>query len=156
MRGNLVGWQARFLGEADWQNIPKYYSCPGMKKSHCLYGFDLARQSPVVFIGEGVTDAWAIGTCSVALFGKTASSHQKDLIVANWRHGAAVVLLDHDAQTEAGRLTSELKRRLAGGAVQVELPAGSDPASLDHDVLWDLIFAACNREHVDVIGMLHQ
>ena len=156
MRGKLVGWQARFPGEADWRITPKYYTCPGMKKTRCLYGFDSARQSPVVFLTEGVTDVWAIGNGAVALFGKSASVYQRDLIATTWRRGAAVVLLDHDARTEAARLTSELQRRLQGGAVHVELPAGSDPASLPRDVLWDLIWATCIHADIDLIGLLQQ
>ncbi len=156
MRGQLVGWQARFLGEADWHIVPKYYSAPGMRRSRFLYNFDLARLSPVVFITEGVTDAWAVGKDAVALLGKTASSHQKELIAATWRHGAAVVLLDSDAHAEAERLTTELRRQLAHGAVHVELPAGSDPASLPRERLWELIWAVCVRSSIDLIELLRR
>ena len=37
MRGRLVGWQARRIGDLpEWKATPKYLSCPGMKKSQIL------------------------------------------------------------------------------------------------------------------------
>ena len=47
LRGGLLGWQARTI-EADV--VPKYFTMPGMKKSHTLYNFDAAARWPAIML----------------------------------------------------------------------------------------------------------
>ncbi len=62
MHGIRVGWQARYVGEPRYRDMPKYYTCPGMPKSQLLYNFDSTMTKPFVVLVEGITDVWRIGT----------------------------------------------------------------------------------------------
>ena len=146
MRGELVGWQSRYVGETDWRAVPKYYTCPGMAKRMVLYDYDEAKKQPFICVTEGVTDAWAVGDGAVALLGKTMSYPQCELL-QQWP--AVVLILDADAVDDA----EDVYRRLADKVpvVRVTLPTGTDPASIDKDVLWDLIYGASTSAGIDLL-----
>jgi hypothetical protein len=154
MGGKPAGWQARYAGDLpDWKSTPKYYSCPGMKKTEVLYNYDGARKWPFAVVCEGATDVWRVGPQAVALLGKTASPAQKALIAAAWGRGAAVVLLDGDAARESEGLTADL-RALVRQVVEVRLPGGLDPGGCGHRELWSLIFRSAAEQGVDLGALL--
>jgi hypothetical protein len=144
----LVGWQGRWPGELDWgaEDIPKYFTMPGLRKSHLLYNEDLAHRQPLVVICEGVTDVWRVGPAAVALFGKTASRQQLLRLAAGWMGKPAVVLLDADAQADAEELAASLRPFFRNRLVQVTLPDGMDPGSCPRDELWDFLRAEAVRQ----------
>lgn len=153
MNGQNVGWQARFVGTPPNKETPKYYTMPGFKKTQYLYNLDRARQYPFVVICEGVTDVWRVGPTSVALFGKTLSTTQRLLLGTYWGQGAAVVLLDSDAQDNAQGVYDSL-RDVVARRVLVRLPEGKDPGDLDRGQLDQLILEAGREQGVDLAAML--
>lgn len=128
----LVGWQARMLKPST--SRPKYLTSRGMKKNCVLYGLNEAKQAdgPVVIM-EGVTDVWRYGAGAVALFGKTISKVQVELLRRHLPGRPIVVLLDRDAAEEARKLREAIiiDRRQYGDLTPVRLgnlPAGrNDP-----------------------------
>lgn len=142
----LVGWQARRCVD-----IPKdkyKYLNSAVRKSHCLYNRDVAMFSRDIVIVEGVTDCWRIGPRSIAIFGKSASSRQVELMKSLWGFsGRAVVCFDSDAAKEQEALVQMLRALsvFPRGVSQIHLPDGVDPASLSKGVMSDLIEEALER-----------
>lgn len=146
MDGQLVGWQARFVGNATVQKTVKYFTCPGMRTGRVLYDFDRARLSRVVFICEGITDVWSVGSGAVALCGKNFSNRHFEYVCNTWP--VAVVLLDPDAARESGDIYNKLSRRIT--VIRVELPQQTDPASLARDFLFEKIYMAGHAVGIDL------
>ena len=100
--GSMVGWTARSVPgytAKEWED-PKYMNAKGFSKKQFLYNYDQAKDAPVIAVAEGVTDVWKIGTWGMALFGKSMSDPQCQLLCqAGEGKGAAIVLLA-DASTE--------------------------------------------------------
>lgn len=143
MDGVLVGWQARWPTELPKDSpIRKYYLLPGMPKRLVLYNYDLARTSPLVVLTEGPTDVWRVGPSGVALFGKTMSEQQEQLILKHWGTGVIIVLLDND-EPSAAAAAEKIHLRLAARAscpiLDVRLPAGTDPGDHSREQLWEFI-----------------
>lgn len=136
MYGQLVGWQARYLGST---RIMKYYMPPGMHKSRMLYNFDVAGRMPFAVLVEGVTKVWRVGAPAVALFGKTLSASQKHLLLTTWVDRPIFVLLDGDATDEADGIVSELARNRSNPVVKVELPAGREPDDYTTEAIQQMI-----------------
>jgi hypothetical protein len=144
----LVGWQGRWPGELDWaaEDVPKYYTMPGLRKTQLLYNEDLARKQPLVVICEGVTDVWRVGPAGVALFGKDPSRQQLLRLASGWMGKPAVVLLDADAKADAEELATSLRPFFRDRLVQVTLPDGLDPGSCPREDLWKLLRAEAERQ----------
>ncbi|HMF14845.1 MAG TPA: hypothetical protein VKE94_21165, partial [Gemmataceae bacterium] len=141
--GVLVGWQGRYVGKVPrGMEIPKYYIMPGMKKSNLLYNYDQARTQPLVVVCEGCSDVWRVGAPGVALFGKIASKAQLALFSEAWRDKPAVVLLDADAELDAGYLYEELSPFFSPRLVLARLPAGLDPGDCSRADLWKFLKAS--------------
>ena len=121
----LAGWQARYIGDCP-DDVPKYLSCKGMKKSQLLYGLPaaVASQDAVVIV-EGPTDCWRLGSSAVAIFGKDMSLPQQQLLDRFLPGRPVVVFLDRDAQDKAAELQRTLLDR-GRVAVLAELPDGRD------------------------------
>jgi DNA primase len=113
-----------------------------------LYNFDNAVQQPFVVICEGVTDVWRIGLEAVALFGKTLSPTQAQLICAHWK--TVIILLDGDA-LDAAR---EIAARLSGVSSKliVPLPADTDPADFDRGPLREFVFWTAQDKGILLAG----
>ena len=100
----LVGWQARYVGEVPKTKleggfkIPKYYTCPGMARKLLAYNFERAMRHETIVIVEGPMDAWAVGDCAMALWGKSMNKSLLARFGAAWRLRGSkqtiVVLLD--------------------------------------------------------------
>lgn len=140
MREEFVGWQARYIGTADWRVVPKYYGMPGMRKRLMLYNYDHAKHMPFVVLVEGCTDVHSVGDPSVALLGKSISMYQMTLILSTWHGKPIVLLLDPDALEETRSAVADLRQN---GAVVVEiiLPEGYDPGDYDRRTIWQIIHA---------------
>jgi hypothetical protein len=139
MDGKVVGWQGRWPDDEKNSDRPKYYWPPVTPKRKFLYGFDTARLYRTVVLVEGVTDAWRVGTNAVAIFGKSLSNQQRQLLVEHWGSGAIVILLDADAAADAAAIANELEPLMPGRILPVLLPAGLDPGGMDHEAIWRLI-----------------
>lgn len=146
--GQLIGWQARVVGDAP-PGTGKYYTMPGFKKSQHLYNYDVARQSPFVVVMEGVTDVHALPACGVALLGKTLSSRQQQLLLAGWPQAPIVFLLDADAQEEMQGMVANLQQQRREPVVPVSLPYGVDPGqSIGTGRLVQYVVSQCERAGV--------
>lgn len=146
----LVGWQARWPADIDWKanGLPKYYNLPSMPRRLMLYNYDLAKESQVVVICEGVTDVWRVGVAGVALLGKTMSPQQTDLVVKTWGEHVIIICLDSndpDAARSAEDIYNRLLPRVRGCLVNARLPDGLDPGSCQRDYLWDFLRDQVNR-----------
>jgi hypothetical protein len=115
MHGNLVGWQARYLGKPPNKYTPRYWTCPGMPKGQYLYNFDVARKYPYVVVVEGGTGVW--------------------------RGGAIFCMLDGSAQDENQALFDMLKVGPTR-VVRIDLPHDKDPDSCTTDYLRNLVAQA--------------
>ncbi len=151
MNGQLVGWQARFIGERNWKAsaAPKYWDMPGMPKRLMLYNHDLAMDAPWVCLQEGVTDVWSTGTFSMSLLGSTITFAQRRILAYRpFRTKPLVLMLDGDAYLDNEAITAELRRDHQAGVVQVTLPVGVDPGDLDPEANLEIIYQAAKHQGV--------
>lgn len=148
MHDELVGWQCRYMGTADWKRVPKYYGMPGMKKKAMLYNFDLAKTYPFVVVVEGPTDANAVGDAGVALLGKSLSHTQKQLLVATWDRKPIIFMLDPDAREESWGTIQDLMNLNTNPIVAVDLPPGNDPSDYGYETVWNIIRSTCHARGV--------
>lgn len=139
----LAGWQARRLNDYD---DPKYFTMPGMRKSHALYGLieAVAASGPVVVV-EGVTDVWPFGNNAVATLGKSISPAQIQLLLRHFTGRPIGVMYDSDARIEcrhtADRIRDERRKwRDLSPVVDVSVPAGrKDAGECSQAELWDAV-----------------
>lgn len=145
-----VAWQARRI--IDDKNMKfKYLFSPGCKKHQYLYNMDRAWANTNVCICEGVTDVWRIGDneelnlSSVALFGKTMSTEQIQLLATLWGYsGRAIVMLDPDAEKESNAIHRILTAYdiFPRGVYNLRLKKG-DPADHSREELYSLLKPFC-------------
>lgn len=98
-------------------------------KTEVLFNYQNARSMSQIVICEGVFDAIAVGPNAVAVFGKTISAQQANLL-AEAGPKEVVVALDGDAYPQA----MEMGQILASYGLEVRvarLPREADPASLN-------------------------
>lgn len=139
MNGQMIGWQARYIGTTDWKFTPKYYGLPGMRKRLMLYNYDWAKQLPFVVVVEGPTDCNVVGDAGVALLGKSLSPYQAQLLMSTWERKPIIFILDPDAKSEMEGIVRDLQ--MAGGIVcNIELPDDRDCGDYDSQELWRLIY----------------
>lgn len=149
MGGKMVTWQARYIGEANWRYVPKYYNLRGAAKSAALYNYDTAKTFPFVVIVEGYFDAWRVGDCAVAILGRTLSETQMNLIKSTWK--VAIIALDDDAYYYSEDAYHRLRAYMP--VVRVQLPDGYDPADMQRDDFFSLVIAAADREGIDLLNL---
>lgn len=141
-RGVTVGWQGRFVGEADWSAIPKYFAMPGQWKRFILYNFDRAVKMPWAVMQEGATDVWRVEDHAMAVLGGNMSSFHKDLIGANFQGKPIGVMFDGDdplAAEKAQDAMDMLEICHAGPRFLVPVPPGMDPAKMSKEVNFQVI-----------------
>jgi len=155
----LVGWQARFVGELNWkaENAPpKYYTCPGTPRRKVIYNIANAVRYETGVIVEGPTDVWAFGPMACCTLGSTMTPSQRKLFVHHFKNYAAILLYDPDVfKKEASRRSvDKLIRALDGqfkhGFACVKLPDGTDPGSLDRAFLRDYVKSQAAEQDVKV------
>jgi len=95
-----------FIGKSICKGV-KPYNPEGVRFSELLYNYDVAKLHDTCVIVEGVTDAIAIGSNAVALFGKSMSTAQLNLILKA-RFSKVVVCLDDDAHSATLRIAAKL------------------------------------------------
>jgi len=142
----LAGWQARMVDASSDADVRKYLSALGMKRNHLLYGITKAAQGdgPVVVV-EGITDVWRMGKNAVALFGKTISDEQCNLLHRHFADRPIVVFLDRDATTAVAEVRRRIqnKRTICGGGPPVviaNVPDGrDDPGDCRRDEAWEAV-----------------
>ena len=149
--GLRVSWQARVAFDPTRDQIRsgtlKYYNPPGVKKSDYLYNRDGAMGKSVVVMVEGVTDVHVVGDCGIALFGKSPSTRQMQIIACtSMSQAAGVLMLDGDVDED--RDVQEFVDKYGGsklfakGLTVVRLPEDKDPGSMTTEAVWDLIAAS--------------
>jgi hypothetical protein len=152
--GVCVGWQARYAGYvAKGSKVRKYLNSSRFPKRKLLYNCDLASREPFVVVCEGVTDVYAVGRAGVALFGKSASPEQEDLLVRYWGDKVILLLLDNDdpdAQAKAAQLEQRLRPRVRGGLLRVQLPGNSDPGDYPRENLRDFLRATAAANGIEL------
>lgn len=119
--GKRIGWSARaipghtpmsiYAPEKPWPyREPKYRNSSGFRKSYFLYNFDQAKEYETMVIAEGITDVWKIGPWGMALFGKTMSEQQCQLLCQAAEAKRAWIVLLGDASTERDDAASSWRR----------------------------------------------
>lgn len=155
----LVGWQARYIGEWCKGMPPKYWSCPGQQRSKILYNFDRAQHYHTVVLVEGPADAWRVGGPGVAVIGKTLGPDAVLKLVTRCGNGSCAIMLDpkqDEAAAKKGRLHhieaayQQLRGKFKDGVARVYLPETLDPGSADSGYLLDLIRAAGREQDVKI------
>lgn len=92
--GHMLTWQARLAYDLPKsQKFPPKWYFPGGSKT--LWGYDVARQFPVLILCEGILSAVNFGPAGVSVGGKTLLYSMNKLVVGQWKY--AVVALDPDA-----------------------------------------------------------
>jgi len=146
----LMGYQARYIGDNVPENLPKYFTMPGMRKTQVLYNYDWASQYPVGVIMEGITDVWSVGGQGVNIFGDSAGDRQRQLIHAAWGETGIILMSDADVMdTEDKRkkytkLRDSLTSLCRWGMLEVRLPE-KDPGSYWSEDLWVYVLKYADR-----------
>jgi len=165
MGGKLVGSQARVVAEPV-ADEPKYYTAPGTPKSRVLYNYDHAKETMFGVIVEGPADAWKVGPQAVAILGSSLSQTQLGLIGSAWGSTGVALMLDpdfvkkprHDPSrpTQYERIRGALSTPglLAWGLLEVILPDGTDPGSLDRATIWDHVHRAARAQRYGHVAEL--
>lgn len=143
-----VGWQGRYNGELEsWKSVPKYYTMPGLKKQKMFYNFDNAVTQSCAVLVEGVTDVHRVGLAGMATLGSSLSLMQAQLLAMHFTGKPIIVLYDPEAVDETQQAMVRLMQICTQSPViDVMLPAGTDPGSLAHDIIWfHIISQAASR-----------
>lgn len=161
--GKWFGWQARFIGDADYKAIgePKYWTAPGTKRGKIMYNFDVAIKHQTVVIVEGPADVWGFGPQATGCWGHSMSYYNRQKLVESLREDATVVVLldpKPDAVAVARgkphhieKLYQQLLPSLQGRLIRVHLPdVNSDPGSLDRKFMRNVIRAEADRVGVPI------
>jgi hypothetical protein len=132
----LYGYQARVIKDDPDRRKQKYVNPVGMRKSRLLYNLDSARHQNVVVICEGPIDVWSVGPSGVAIFGSDCSSHQLEMIGANFNGKLIAVALDGDAICKAESLVHKVQQVAPRSTVvRLNLTGEEDPGMLKSE-LW--------------------
>ena len=105
-QGKLKGWQARYVGELKWKQRdddphklpPKWYSCPGMKKSKLVGNVEEAAKYRTLVVVEGPFDVLGFGPMAGYTFGSSLSEEQAGLVASAAAGRPVVLLWDPDTQ----------------------------------------------------------
>lgn len=148
--GRMVGWQARYAGDADWKKmgIVKYLTY--FPKSLAVYGIDEVDADgryPYIAAMEGATDVWRHGPGAVCPFGKTFSPTQIKIVAERLDGRPLVLVPDQDDRESSPNFVKTAKAVNASQKVNgwplspiglVDLPEGKDPGSIDRNLLREL------------------
>jgi DNA primase len=124
LNGELIS----YIAKTDIPDVPRSYTL--CKTSNLLYNYDIAKRFRTLVIVESVTDVIAVGSHSVALFGKHLSNLQLNLIIQG-RFDKIIVCLDADAHL----YTLNVAKKLSPFAdVYVVLLNRGDPCDRINDI----------------------
>jgi hypothetical protein len=172
MNSILVGWQARLIDaftpkgrkgvwhgenhgwtypskteDGSWSDfaVPKYYTCPGMKRHSSIYGFDkaIAEGRDLVVVTEGPVDCIKVGKKSVCTFGSKITNQQSRILRSNW--DTIVWILDEDIDTESNWFNG-LSSDLSTGATLhwMKMTGAKDPGDCTTEEIWSQIHNKLN------------
>ena len=156
-----VGWQARHVGDIDFKGEdapPKYYTCPGMKRSRVVYNLDEGANIQRSSSSRGRPTSGASGPWRLRSGAAFLSVQQKELLHGSCRDASVVLMLDPEimepiseryARIKLGNLTG-MTEAFAGGLALVKLPHGTDPGSLDRQHLREVIKEQAAKQGVQV------
>jgi hypothetical protein len=142
----IIGWQARSLDPM--QRKYRYLNPSGSRKSQWLYNFDSALRYPNIVLMEGPTNVWRVGPDSMAIFGKSLSEFQIQLLRTAFGYdGLAVLCLDADTFEKGldlrGAETLRMLNVFPRGVAVLRLdPDIGDPADHSHLRMRQLIHLA--------------
>lgn len=150
--GRLVGYQCRYIGDRVWTpECPKYRTMRRMARSKYLYNFDVARRSRIVVVVEGPSSVWTVGTRSVALWSKSLSHDQMQLLRTYWGDDCLiVVMVDGSAVKESQKIFIQLKSNCDTPIVRAEIPFTDDPGTLGEERSWQAIHDSCKKQGINV------
>jgi hypothetical protein len=169
--GDMIGWQYRLtydpdkLSDHDCEMYgfprepesgkiirpPKYFTSFGLPKGEILYNGDEAIKSEIVVVTEGALDVAAVGVPAVALFGKSPTPTQVDLL-RDPRWKLRVLMLDPDARRDIDNLMTDLMVRSMPPAptIAVFLPDKKDPGDTATKVIWREIILEMQRNKLNL------
>ena len=176
MDGKLMGWQARQIERRldeetrevwngfgwrkfrklndEWEDrfVPKYYTCPGMKRGSVLYGFDMARNYKEIAIVEGPLDYHRVGPACVGTLGKNITPDQVRLMKAYWSR--LFLLRDPEINPRDPKFLKILEDLAPLPTHHLALAGGLDPGATPRDDTWKQIVAQVRRDsNPNPIGM---
>lgn len=124
------GWVAR-----DWTNTRKLrYVYPAGMARTLFNRHQLQREHELVFVTEGVFDAFSVWPGVVSCLGKP-NQLQVDVMLTT--KNPLVIALDGDAWEEGWALQQRLRFQGRQDVGFVRLPPKTDPATVPNDWLWD-------------------
>jgi hypothetical protein len=131
------------LEDGSWSDraVPKYYTCPGMKRFAALFGFDIAMEKSkdsTVVVVEGPVDCLKVGGSGVATLGSKITNQQIRIITANWSE--IIWILDQDIDTDSkwfDGVSIELSR--ANTLHYLKMQTAKDPGELSTEQIWEEI-----------------
>lgn len=137
---SLVSYIARTITDIK----PKVLTPSSLPGTHGIkdyvFNIDRAKETKVLYIGEGVFDAISLGVSGIALFGKEATRHQLATII-NVFPRRVVICLDGDAYKYSVKLAQQLMLHISDIRV-AKLPEDKDPSSMDAYILRHCILNA--------------
>lgn len=147
MDGEKVVWDGndwrpfkKIRGEWQDKHVAKYYTMPDMKRSECLYNFDVARQYKEVAVVEGPLDTLKVGPQCLGTIGGAVSRTQANLIKTYWE---TVFYIRDPNVTENDKKFQQLLVNLSGiKVVHLNLAGGKDPGATERASTWKQIAAA--------------
>lgn len=145
LKGALIGWQARFLGEIDFKamKVPKYLTY--FSKSRTLYGLDQLKltTSDTLALVEGATDCWRYGPGSLSRFGKKLSARQADILIEVGDGKNLAILVDGDdpdaVESALEDYRSLTSKRYQGRIEILPIAKGKDPADISRKRLHSVV-----------------
>jgi hypothetical protein len=161
LHGKLVGWQARYVGDAP-KGVAKWWTCPGFSCGSTFYNYDRMAQCQTKVIVEGPADVWNFGPQAAGLFNKNMTLDQRRLLEQCFRpDDVIVVLLDPEMDSKAKQRgdTHHIEKvwnmlitepRFRRRVLKVYLPHGSDPDELDKEYMRLLIKEEARRNNLPV------
>lgn len=159
----LAGWTSRLLYPEPDQ--PKWLHSAS-STGRIVYGLSEASKYQTLVVVEGPGDKWTVGRPGAAIFGKTLREEKArriSMAVDDDPDRVIVVLLDPEqdrvAKAKRKRHHSEVAAEMLRSmtrtpVVDVRLPLGTDPGSLDRSYLWNYIIREAARQGVRVTPRL--
>lgn len=144
-QGKMVGWQARACNDF---SEPKYYTMPDFKKRLQLFNGNRAEHYPMVVVTEGFMKCARVGVMSVALLGKSMSSHQAFLIASMWPDKPVCLLMDPNAVDDAAKMMGLLEANVRKNVFMCVPP--EDPDKMDRAVLWECIRTSAKTFNIEL------
>jgi len=175
MGGKLRGWQARVVDtttvrgrravwhgekqgwiypikneDESWSDygVPKYYTCPGMKRYEALFGFDRAvlHGQDTVVVVEGPVDCLKVGQKCVSTLGSKITNQQIRFIVEHWDN--IIWILDRDIDTESKwfkGVEAELSKD-SKSLCWFKMDTAKDPGEMSSEDIWKEINIKCGEQ----------